>query len=83
MISIIINVYFFIVFFVKTYKIALENNLKNKAGTLAKELTDSRGHVLFVNQQETLHYLVEMAEDDVISVQIYNRDSVEIVRSKK
>ncbi|MDR1087295.1 MAG: HAMP domain-containing protein [Endomicrobium sp.] len=72
------------VFFSKTYKITLEDSLKNKAKVLAEELADSSMNALYTNQQKTLQYLVESAvfEENVESVQVYNSELVEIAGSK-
>jgi sensor histidine kinase regulating citrate/malate metabolism len=72
------------VFFSKTYKITLEDSLKNKAKVLAEELVDSSMNALYANQQKTLQYLVESAvfEENVESVQVYNSELIEIAGSK-
>jgi hypothetical protein len=71
-------------FFIKTYKVNLENNLKNKAKIFAKDLTAFYLDSLSVNQQQSLHYLAERAilKDDVVSVTIYNKDSEEVIEAK-
>jgi signal transduction histidine kinase len=71
-------------FFIKTYKVNVEDNLKNKAKIFAKDLAASCLYALSVNQQKTLHYLVERAilKDDVVSVEIYNKDSGEVIEAK-
>jgi signal transduction histidine kinase len=71
-------------FFIKTYKVNLEDNLKNKAKIFAKDLAASCLDSLSVNQQKTLHYLAERAilKDDVVSVAIYNKNSGELIEAK-
>lgn len=71
-------------FFIKTYKVNLEDNLKNKAKIFAKDLAASCLDSLSVNQQKTLHYHAERAilKDDVVSVEIYNKDSGEVIEAK-
>ena len=71
-------------FFIKTCKVNLEDNLKNKAKIFAEDLAVSSLDSLSVNQQKTLHYLVERAilKDDVVSVEIYNKNSGEIIEAK-
>jgi methyl-accepting chemotaxis protein len=71
-------------FFIKTCKVNLEDNLKNKVKIFAEDLAVSSLDSLSVNQQKTLHYLVERAilKDDVVSVEIYNKNSGEIIEAK-
>jgi signal transduction histidine kinase len=71
-------------FFIKTYKSNLEDNLKNKAKIFAKDLVASCSDSLSVNQYKTLHSLVERAifKDDVISAEIYDKDSGEVIEAK-
>jgi signal transduction histidine kinase len=73
-------------FFTKVYKETLENNLKNKTEIFARDLAICYGHYLSsTNQQKTLKHLVEkaMAEEDIISVQVYNKDFVALTVAKK
>jgi signal transduction histidine kinase len=69
-------------FFVKTYKESHERSLKSKAEIFAKDLSASYGQYLVsTNQQKNLNYLAQkaMAEEDVVSVQVFNKDFVEVV----
>ncbi|MDR2437640.1 MAG: hypothetical protein LBD17_06235 [Endomicrobium sp.] len=67
-------------FFIKVYQKTLENNLKNKTEIFAKNLAIYYGHYLPINQQKTLKHLAEKAtaEQDIVSVQVYNKDLVEL-----
>jgi signal transduction histidine kinase len=70
-------------FFVKTYKESHESSLKSKAEIFAKDLSASYGqYLLSTNQQKNLNYLAQKAiaeEEDVVSVQVFNKDFVEVV----
>jgi signal transduction histidine kinase len=71
-------------FFIKVYKGTIENNLKNKAEIFAKDFAVYYGYCLSINQQKTLNPLAEkaVAEEDIVSVQVYNKNLVELVAAK-
>jgi signal transduction histidine kinase len=71
-------------FFIKIYKETIENNLKNKTEIFTKNLAVYYGHCLSINQQKTLNHIAEKAiiEEDVVSIQVYNKDLVELIAAK-